>query len=258
MAKTLRANGIVDTEPYRKLGRNQLRIGMFPAVEPDDVSALTACIDYVVERLSARCYGASSASTSSGAQPGSAGVAGEDRPVVQRPEHGVGDPLDVHHLPAALAFPVEHRLQLRVPVGHAGAAAVRAGADGRPHQREHVGIAQVGRHVGRPAREVAAQRPGVGHDDVAAEPAGRHLAQQVAQRCPPRYTVVGCTPARSAMIGMVSASAGLCASSSSTARCTAARTRAERPPGRLGAVTVDTAIIIALIVAFWAMLSLTH
>ena len=51
VAKTLRANGIVDTEPYRKLGRNQLRIGMFPAVEPDDVSALTACIDYVVERL---------------------------------------------------------------------------------------------------------------------------------------------------------------------------------------------------------------
>jgi phosphoserine aminotransferase len=51
VAKTLRANGIVDTEPYRKLGRNQLRIGMFPAVEPDDVSALTACIDYVVARL---------------------------------------------------------------------------------------------------------------------------------------------------------------------------------------------------------------
>ena len=38
----LRANGIVDTEPYRKLGRNQLRVAMFPAVEPDDVSALTA------------------------------------------------------------------------------------------------------------------------------------------------------------------------------------------------------------------------
>ncbi len=51
VAKTLRNNGIVDTEPYRKLGRNQLRIGMFPAVEPDDVSALTACVDYVVERL---------------------------------------------------------------------------------------------------------------------------------------------------------------------------------------------------------------
>ncbi|OBF87800.1 phosphoserine aminotransferase [Mycobacterium sp. 852002-51152_SCH6134967] len=51
VAKTLRANGIVDTEPYRKLGRNQLRVGMFPAVEPDDVSALTACIDWVVERL---------------------------------------------------------------------------------------------------------------------------------------------------------------------------------------------------------------
>ncbi|MBS1863886.1 MAG: phosphoserine transaminase [Actinobacteria bacterium] len=49
IAKGLRANGIVDTEPYRKLGRNQLRIGMFPAVEPDDVEALTACIDYVVE-----------------------------------------------------------------------------------------------------------------------------------------------------------------------------------------------------------------
>jgi phosphoserine aminotransferase len=51
VAKTLRANGIVDTEPYRKLGRNQLRIGMFPAVEPDDVRALTACIEWVVERI---------------------------------------------------------------------------------------------------------------------------------------------------------------------------------------------------------------
>jgi phosphoserine aminotransferase len=51
VSATLRANGIVDTEPYRALGRNQLRIGMYPAVEPDDVSALTACIDYVVERL---------------------------------------------------------------------------------------------------------------------------------------------------------------------------------------------------------------
>ena len=51
VAKTLRANGIVDTEPYRKLGRNQLRIGMFPAVDPDDVAALTTCIDWVVEQL---------------------------------------------------------------------------------------------------------------------------------------------------------------------------------------------------------------
>jgi phosphoserine aminotransferase len=51
VAATLRANGIVDTEPYRKLGRNQLRIGMFPAVDPADVEALTACVDYVVERL---------------------------------------------------------------------------------------------------------------------------------------------------------------------------------------------------------------
>jgi phosphoserine aminotransferase len=49
IAATLRANGIVDVEPYRKLGRNQLRIGMFPAVEPADVEALTACIDWVVE-----------------------------------------------------------------------------------------------------------------------------------------------------------------------------------------------------------------
>ena len=50
IAASLRANGIVDTEPYRKLGRNQLRIGLFPAVDPADVEALTACIDYVVER----------------------------------------------------------------------------------------------------------------------------------------------------------------------------------------------------------------
>jgi phosphoserine aminotransferase len=51
VAQALRANGILDTEPYRKLGRNQLRIGMFPAVEPDDVRALTACIDFVVEQV---------------------------------------------------------------------------------------------------------------------------------------------------------------------------------------------------------------
>jgi phosphoserine aminotransferase len=49
LAAALRANGIVDTEPYRKLGRNQLRIGMFPAIEPSDVEALTACIDWVVD-----------------------------------------------------------------------------------------------------------------------------------------------------------------------------------------------------------------
>ena len=49
VAATLRANGIVDTEPYRKLGRNQLRIATFPAIEPEDVSALLRCIDHVVE-----------------------------------------------------------------------------------------------------------------------------------------------------------------------------------------------------------------
>jgi phosphoserine aminotransferase len=51
IAKVLRANGVLDTEPYRKLGRNQLRIGMFPAVDPSDVRSLTDCIDHVVERL---------------------------------------------------------------------------------------------------------------------------------------------------------------------------------------------------------------
>jgi phosphoserine aminotransferase len=51
VAGVLRENGIVDTESYRKLGRNQLRIGLFPAVDPADVAALTACIDYVAQRL---------------------------------------------------------------------------------------------------------------------------------------------------------------------------------------------------------------
>ena len=51
VAAVLRSNGIVDTEPYRALGRNQLRVGMYPAVDPDDVSALTQCVDYIVERL---------------------------------------------------------------------------------------------------------------------------------------------------------------------------------------------------------------
>jgi phosphoserine aminotransferase len=51
IAKTLRGNGIVDTEPYRKLGKNQLRIGMFPAIDPGDIEALTSCIEYVAENL---------------------------------------------------------------------------------------------------------------------------------------------------------------------------------------------------------------
>ncbi|MFZ1154892.1 MAG: aminotransferase class V-fold PLP-dependent enzyme, partial [Solirubrobacteraceae bacterium] len=51
LASTLRANGIIDVEPYRKLGRNQLRIGMFPAVDPADVGALTTCIEWVTERI---------------------------------------------------------------------------------------------------------------------------------------------------------------------------------------------------------------
>ncbi len=53
VAQVLRANGIVDTEPYRKLGRNQLRVAMFPAVDPADVEALTHCIDHVVASLGA-------------------------------------------------------------------------------------------------------------------------------------------------------------------------------------------------------------
>ncbi|HYT40526.1 MAG TPA: phosphoserine transaminase, partial [Acidimicrobiia bacterium] len=51
VAKVLRANGIVDTESYRKLGRNQLRIACFPAVDPDDVAQLTRAIDYVIDAL---------------------------------------------------------------------------------------------------------------------------------------------------------------------------------------------------------------
>ncbi len=51
VAKILRANGIVDTEPYRKLGKNQLRVGMFPSIDPDDIDALIASIEYVVGEL---------------------------------------------------------------------------------------------------------------------------------------------------------------------------------------------------------------
>jgi phosphoserine aminotransferase len=51
LAAALRANGIVDVEPYRKLGRNQLRIALFPAIEPDDVATLTAAIDFLLERM---------------------------------------------------------------------------------------------------------------------------------------------------------------------------------------------------------------
>ncbi|MBT0767501.1 phosphoserine transaminase [Kineosporia sp. J2-2] len=52
LARVLRANGVVDVEPYRKLGRNQLRIAVYPAVEPADVAALLACVEYVAERIS--------------------------------------------------------------------------------------------------------------------------------------------------------------------------------------------------------------
>ncbi len=52
VSKILRSNGIVDTEPYRKLGRNQVRVAMFPAIDPEDIEALTACIDYVVGKIS--------------------------------------------------------------------------------------------------------------------------------------------------------------------------------------------------------------
>ncbi|MGL4172985.1 MAG: phosphoserine transaminase [Actinomycetota bacterium] len=51
VTKALRHNGIIDTDPYRKLGRNQIRVGMFPAVSPDDITALTACVDYVVGKI---------------------------------------------------------------------------------------------------------------------------------------------------------------------------------------------------------------
>jgi phosphoserine aminotransferase len=52
VARILRRNGIVDTEPYRKLGRNQLRVGMYPAVDPSDVERLTRCVDFVVGTMS--------------------------------------------------------------------------------------------------------------------------------------------------------------------------------------------------------------
>jgi phosphoserine aminotransferase len=52
VSKVLRANGILDTEAYRKLGRNQLRIGMFPAIDPADVRSLTACVDFVIAEMS--------------------------------------------------------------------------------------------------------------------------------------------------------------------------------------------------------------
>ena len=51
VSKVLRANGVVDTESYRKLGRNQIRVALFPAIDPDDVAALTECIDHVVAAL---------------------------------------------------------------------------------------------------------------------------------------------------------------------------------------------------------------
>ena len=51
IAAILRANGVVDTDPYRKLGRNQLRIAMFPSVDPEDVASLLACVNYVVGNL---------------------------------------------------------------------------------------------------------------------------------------------------------------------------------------------------------------
>ena len=54
VAAALRANGILDVEPYRKLGRNQLRIALFPAIDPEDVERLTRAIDFIIDRLDAQ------------------------------------------------------------------------------------------------------------------------------------------------------------------------------------------------------------
>ncbi len=53
VSQVLRANGVIDTESYRKLGRNQLRVALFPSIDPDDVVALTKCVDFVVEAMTA-------------------------------------------------------------------------------------------------------------------------------------------------------------------------------------------------------------
>ncbi len=82
VAAVLRAHGVVDTEPYRKLGRNQLRISMFPAIDPADVEALTGCIDHMVDGSEQRAAAA----------PPELGAAGAQR----RPRG----------LPAGLVFPV--------------------------------------------------------------------------------------------------------------------------------------------------------
>jgi phosphoserine aminotransferase len=103
IAAVLRENGIVDTESYRKLGRNQLRVGMFPAVEPDDVAALTACIDYLAERL---------VLVHNGADQG----ADHDHEHEQ-PEHG-------RHQPAGNSVHVEQARRLRLFVGLAPPPAV--------------------------------------------------------------------------------------------------------------------------------------
>ena len=75
VAKVLRANGVVDVEPYRKLGRNQLRVAMFPAVDPADVEALTGCVDYVV-----RPAGVSARPGRGGAHRAASGGPGARRP----------------------------------------------------------------------------------------------------------------------------------------------------------------------------------
>ena len=103
VAAVLRENGIVDTESYRKLGRNQLRIGLFPAVDPADVAALTACVDYVAERLDlAECGRPGGAGQSGRADEGQGSVhdRADQHHEHEQPEHGRQQPAGhlVHRL----------------------------------------------------------------------------------------------------------------------------------------------------------------
>jgi phosphoserine aminotransferase len=97
VAAVLRENAIVDTDSYRKLGRNQLRIGMFPAVEPDDVAALTACVDYVAERILVNSFfpddvGGSSRRGKGQGKKSSARERADEHHEHEQPEHGRQQP----------------------------------------------------------------------------------------------------------------------------------------------------------------------
>ena len=202
VSKVLRANGIVDTESYRKLGRNQLRIAMFPAIEPDDVAALTRCIDHVVAAL--RLTPRGDRSRRSARRVHASGVAATDRGMAMPTTAEVRATLTGPGGPFEVVTDVVDGVEMKVykdRLPHLRSVAELAAARGRrpavPRLRRRAGSAsaeffRLGQHgVGRAARPVRLRPRRPGGRAVGQQP--RVVRELLGHRQPRRRSSSGST-----------------------------------------------------------------